>query len=595
MEQLLEKDWTISPVPAMRIHLWAWVSCRMGSASRVGELVESSARGYNCNRGLKFEDCKLTVIRKGNGQPGLAFEFERDAKGMTLEPDQRPRHSIYEAPDGESLNLNPIFPVLAIILSRKALRHYETIEEILQIPAPPADETLQLLWKEEMLSQPVFPRFRRGQGLIEGMETANKMADRLRSLGIRAGFPEPLTTSQPTTSKRSIYSYSVSRENRLKKGTILTCFLDLKYSAAQRQRSAGHRSNNVSRRYQPKNSGTDSFRLLFYSQANNEVNETLRAACIEYYPDLIQTLSAAMEDGVYMREQAKISTLENGLLKLHREKAPKSAKNKLWLSDLQHQGCIREGDPLRFFFDRVRHVMPESNTIAELYSVAISLRSPEGLRALDNMITLCTATSEIRIPLGLETCHCLKSDKGWDHVYSCSLSRLKQQYGTAGYCFFCQKWDTGDSWSNHCEKHLSDHNFRSSQSRDRDHRSSLLCNPIKLEGILVTPGLCPFCLSNDSLEPCRRFRQFRDAQVWSCHLLEHCAELTPTSAPISCPHPSCSTTFADTQDFKRHLMDFHCPPHGLWSPRSTLRPFGDIDEDGVEQSLAAGVVKGGRC
>lgn len=90
--------------------------------------------------------------------------------------------------------MNPMFPVLAIILSRKALRHYETIEEILQIPAPPVDETVQLLWKEEMLSQPVFPRFRRGQGLVGGMETANKMADRLRSLGIRAGFPEPLTT-----------------------------------------------------------------------------------------------------------------------------------------------------------------------------------------------------------------------------------------------------------------------------------------------------------------------------------------------------------------------------------------------------------------
>lgn len=299
-----------------------------------------------------------------------------------------------------------------------------------------------------------------------------------------------------------------------------------------------------------------------------------------------------------MREQAKINNLEKGLLKLHREKAPKSAKNKLWkqksnlftgaLSDMQHQGYIREGDPLRLFLDRVRHVMSERNTIAELSSVVISLRSPEGLRALDNMITLCRATSEIRIPLGLETCHCLNPNKGWDHVYSCSLSRLKQQHGTAGYCFFCQEWYTENRWSNHCQKHLRDYNFRSSQSRN--HRSSLLCNPIKLEGVLVTPGLCPFCLSNDSLEPCQRFRQFRDAQFWSCHLLEHCAELTQTSAPISCPHPSCSIILANTDDLKRHLLDFHCPPHGLWSPRTTPRPFGDIDEDGVEQSLAAGVV-----
>ncbi|KAI1287735.1 hypothetical protein F5Y03DRAFT_389309 [Xylaria venustula] len=82
------------------------------------------------------------------------------------------------------------------------------------------------------------------------------------------------------------------------------------------------------------------------------------------------------------------------------------------------------------------------------------------------MITLCKATSEIRIPLGLETCYCLKSEKGWDHVYSCSLAHLKHQYGSAGYCFFCQRWYTGDGWSDHCEEHLSDHNFRSPQSRD---------------------------------------------------------------------------------------------------------------------------------
>ncbi|KAI0815389.1 hypothetical protein GGR55DRAFT_344938 [Xylaria sp. FL0064] len=228
-----------------------------------------------------------------------------------------------------------------------------------------------------------------------------------------------------------------------------------------------------------------------------------------------------MEDGVYRREQAKIDTLEKELLKLQRERAPKLAKNKIWkqksdlfagaLSDLQHQGCIREGDPLRLFFNRVRHVMPEKNTIAKLSSIAISLRSPEELRALDSIITLCKATSEIRIPIGLETCHCLKSNKGWDHVYSCSFAHLRHQYGSASYCFFSQRWYTGDGWSDHCEEHLGDRNFRSPESRDP--RSSLLCNPIKLEGVLVTPGLCPFCLSNGSLEPCRRFRQFRDAQV----------------------------------------------------------------------------------
>lgn len=124
---------------------------------------------------------------------------------------------------------------------------------------------------------------------------------------------------------------------------------------------------------------------------------------------------------------------------------------------------------------------------------AISLRSPEGLRALDSMITLCKATSKIRAPVGLETCHCLKSDKGWDHVYSCSLAHLRHQYGSAGYCFFCPRWYTGDGWSDHCEEHLSDRNFRSPESRDP--RSSLLCNPIKLEGVLVTPGVHDFAHS----------------------------------------------------------------------------------------------------
>ncbi|KAI1865948.1 uncharacterized protein JN550_007926 [Neoarthrinium moseri] len=192
-QQLFVQDWIKFPSAATRVYFWAWFSCNVASGSRIGELVESSARGQNCDRGLRFKDARLIVIRKEDGQPGLAFEFERDAKGMTLTPNERPRHAIYEAPEGQMLLLNPILPILAIILSRGALRDYKTIQDILRIPAPPKGQDITLTWSDEVLSQPVFPRIREGSGLTDKMETANKVGEYLRALGFRAGFPEPLT------------------------------------------------------------------------------------------------------------------------------------------------------------------------------------------------------------------------------------------------------------------------------------------------------------------------------------------------------------------------------------------------------------------
>ena len=74
---------------------------------------------------------------------------------------------------------------LSRLLARSAFREYRTYDELLRI-VPPEGEMLQLHWKEEVLETPFFI-----SESTERIETAGAFSKRLRSLGLRAGYPEP--------------------------------------------------------------------------------------------------------------------------------------------------------------------------------------------------------------------------------------------------------------------------------------------------------------------------------------------------------------------------------------------------------------------
>jgi hypothetical protein len=92
---------------------------------------------------------------------------------------------LYEGEKPGLLCFNPMLFYLSRLLAHNAFRDYSTYEELLGI-VPPEGEMLHLHWKEELLETPFFI-----SESTERIETAGAFSKRLRSLGLRAGYPEP--------------------------------------------------------------------------------------------------------------------------------------------------------------------------------------------------------------------------------------------------------------------------------------------------------------------------------------------------------------------------------------------------------------------
>jgi len=76
--------------------------------------------------------------------------------------------------------------ILAILITAKAFRDYNTIEELLDI-VPLEGEILHLQWKESVLNTPFF----KSMSIRQKIEKANVFSFRLKALGIRTGYPQP--------------------------------------------------------------------------------------------------------------------------------------------------------------------------------------------------------------------------------------------------------------------------------------------------------------------------------------------------------------------------------------------------------------------
>lgn len=82
------------------------------------------------------------------------------------------------------LFLNPLLPFLARCVALGLFRDYNTIEDVLNIPAPPeGEQAIVLKW-----SNPNAPLFSDQEGK---MEKVFSFAQGLRDLGIRAGYKDP--------------------------------------------------------------------------------------------------------------------------------------------------------------------------------------------------------------------------------------------------------------------------------------------------------------------------------------------------------------------------------------------------------------------
>ncbi|EED23928.1 hypothetical protein TSTA_073180 [Talaromyces stipitatus ATCC 10500] len=149
--QLWENDYHEYTKTIIRVSLWAQMLVYVFSSARLCEYLEGVSRA-NSRRGLycKISRYQIRVIRNELSESELVFQVVKDAKGMTNAPEKRPEHELYEglSTSSQYLLLNPMLPILAMLVASDRLRDYCTSKAVLAISAPPPDEVHVLEWKD---------------------------------------------------------------------------------------------------------------------------------------------------------------------------------------------------------------------------------------------------------------------------------------------------------------------------------------------------------------------------------------------------------------------------------------------------------------
>lgn len=81
------------------------------------------------------------------------------------------------------------------------------------------------------------------------------------------------------------------------------------------------------------------------------------------------------------------------------------------------------------------------------------------------------------------------------------------------------------------------------------------CSALIHEGLLIKPGLCPFCLGNASLPAHKRFQPFQTSHAVIVHI--HTEHVHDLPWPSKCPHPSCFTQKMNRDEYHVHMIVKH--------------------------------------
>ncbi|RSL83113.1 hypothetical protein CEP52_016802 [Fusarium oligoseptatum] len=537
--QLWAADWIEHKHPAAPVDDWGLLLGNAYSSSRIGEYIESTCR-RGTGRGLYFKDLTFVAFINEDGAPEFAIQLTRDAKNMTSTPNKRPQHALYEGNKPGRLCYNPMLPFLARLLAYEAFRDYKTIDELLTI-VPPKDEMWVIQWKEHLLETPFF----RSQS-SEDIETAGAFSHRLRSLGLRAGYPIPPRPHDIRAEGLHLMSQVEPEPTRMV--------------------YAGHAEpNTLATHYLPRN-GADGQAAYHGQERRTLVLDLFRGLTIPRNPSLWQCLPAKQQydcdtSAEMMDINREILTLRGTTNTKSKEQRKKlyAEKRKLIAERLrkwQKNQPVKHDDLPgyhRAIFDRVRFLMPERDRLAHNLFLEGKLRSPAGLAVLHDMLGLYQKRRNVEYRPGLEPdkCHCGKDSDGssydWRHIYDCHRTAAAEADGFAELCFLCNEWFCGiGAWETHCQHHL-------------DHPDSLptWCDPLAYGGVLARAGYCPFCLGDERMPASVRMYQFKKRWTWLDHIQTHIRELENAARPLNCPRPHahCPGKFDSVLDLQFHLQD----------------------------------------
>ncbi|KAF9645060.1 hypothetical protein BDM02DRAFT_3066379, partial [Thelephora ganbajun] len=101
------------------------------------------------------------------------------------------------------------------------------------------------------------------------------------------------------------------------------------------------------------------------------------------------------------------------------------------------------------------------------------------------------------------------------HIYGCVKKHLQATRSFGEFCFLCNDgawYDDATEWENHCQFHL-------------DSNPPTQCNPLSYDKCITSPGFCPWCLGDLSMDATTRMQQFVEARDWRAHVENHISAL----------------------------------------------------------------------
>ncbi|KAK0628289.1 hypothetical protein B0T17DRAFT_149461 [Bombardia bombarda] len=209
-------------------------------------------------------------------------------------------------------------------------------------------------------------------------------------------------------------------------------------------------------------------------------------------------------------------------------------------------------------------MMPERERLSNTLFCVAPLRSPEGISAVKDLISLLKNSCRVAYqpllrPLrskcsvphrGVERCsvphcgaercpvpHCgvelerMHIDRRWRHVFECSLAYHKGEHKLVDFCFICNNPVAGQkAWEIHCQGHVARHEL------------PLRCDFVKFRRAIACAGRCMTCMHDTRLPATRRLYGFKKQASWEKHVNEcflfHVNNLGKTDM-IPCLDPEC--------------------------------------------------------
>ncbi|KAI0431734.1 hypothetical protein F5Y09DRAFT_340281 [Xylaria sp. FL1042] len=194
------------------------------------------------------------------------------------------------------------------------------------------------------------------------------------------------------------------------------------------------------------------------------------ASLCEQIEDIsLRTKDAVTEDARDMLK-AQLDNLYYRRRRLREDELKRHQRNQRRVYNAQ-RGAYDEGDWRRSHFDRViRYMVLEGDRLADTLALAVPLRSPQGISALQDLVALLVDDSRVAyqdvfrpaegrcpVPSCAVEIESIPLQGRWDHVYRCRKGLLKAKHGFAKFCFLCNVWMTSAAdWETHCQDHIDD-------------------------------------------------------------------------------------------------------------------------------------------